>query len=189
MRNMKLAFAFLSCLAVVGCAGPAQQGVAADKPWPEPRDGSASLDESVMSLLGSLDGEWEMKGEDGEWHLSSVFAVSSSGSVVREIMFPGEPHEMTNLYHMDGTDAVVTHYCAIGNQPRMTATGIEQTPEGPAIDFTFESVSNLRESQSHVMGGLRLVFVDENTLQEHWTSLTNSGELDHEMTFEMRRKR
>lgn len=157
--------------------------------WPAPLDASQSLDESVMSRLNSLEGEWEMQGEDGVWTTSSIFAVSSSGSVVREIMFPGEPHEMTNLYHMDGTEAVATHYCAIGNQPRMTAAGVEQTEGGPAIDYTFDSVSNLRESQSHVMGGLRLVFVDENTLHQHWTSLNNEGEFDHEMTFELRRKR
>jgi hypothetical protein len=104
-------------------------------------------------------------------------------------MFPGSPSEMTNLYHMDGSEAVVTHYCAAGNQPRMTASGVEATPQGPAIDYTFESVSNLRESHDHVMGGLKLVFVDADTLQEHWTTLDQQGNVAGEITFDLRRKK
>jgi hypothetical protein len=90
-------------------------------------------------------------------------------------MFPGEPHEMTNLYHMDGTDVVCTHYCAAGNQPRMVASGLTHTPEGPAMEFKFDSVSNLRETHDHYMGSLRLVMLDENTIRQEWTSLDREG--------------
>ena len=33
----------------------------------------------------------------------------------------GTPMEMVTLYHMDGAELVATHYCAMGNQPRMRA--------------------------------------------------------------------
>ena len=172
--------------ALIGCAS---DGYASDeKSIPAPRLSDPDLDAAVMDRLGSLAGEWEMQDESGDWNTSSVFALSSNGSVVREIMFPGSQSEMTNLYHMDGTDIVATHYCAIGNQPRMVASGLETTEDGPAIDFEFDSVSNLRESQSHVMGSLRLVFMGDNTLREVWTSMTPDGEVDSVMTFDYRRK-
>jgi len=172
-------------LAPLGCESTR---TASDDGWPEPRPVSESLDSEVMPRLTALDGEWEMMQEDGSWGPGPVFAVSSNGSVVREIMMPGSPHEMTNLYHMDGTDIVATHYCAVGNQPRMVARGVEQTPEGPAIDFGLDSVSNFRPSHTHVMGGLELVFVDDNTLHQRWTSYNAEGEPQDPMTFILRRK-
>lgn len=155
---------------------------------PVPHTTNAAADSAIFSHLNALEGEWEMQDEDGNWNTAAIFAVSSNGSVVREIMFPGSPSEMTNLYHMDGSEAVVTHYCAAGNQPRMTASGLQTTADGPAIDYTFDSVSNLRDSHDHVMGGLKLVFIDANNLQEHWTTLDKNGEVAGEMTFDMRRK-
>ena len=40
-----------------------------------------------------------------------------------ETVFPGSPHEMVTVYHADGPDLVLTHYCMEGNQPRMRAQG------------------------------------------------------------------
>ena len=81
-----------------------------------------------------------------------------------------------------------THYCAVGNQPRMVATnGIEQTDDGPAIDFLVESVSNYVEGQDHYMGGLKLVFVDSDTVHQIWTTFNGKGEVDHQMTFVIKR--
>lgn len=157
--------------------------------WPEPRASSEFLDQSVMNRLAALEGEWELKQEDGSWGKGSTFTVTSNGSAVREIMFPGEPHEMTNLYHMDGEDIVATHYCAVGNQPRLVATGFEQAEGGASLPFEFQSVSNFRESHDHVMGGLTLVFLDADTIHEIWTSFDSEGAFAHEMTFEFRRKK
>ncbi len=155
----------------------------------QPREADAAIDDRMMSRINALEGEWEIKDENGAWVPASVFKVSSNGSVVREIMFPGTAHEMTNLYHMDGTDAVVTHYCAAGNQPRMVATDITQTPDGPAIAYEFESVSNLRPEHAHVMGSLRVVFLDNDHIRQEWTSTDQSGAVAGEMVFDLRRKK
>ncbi len=144
---------------------------------------------AVMKRLASLEGNWRMVQEDGSLSKEvSAFKPSSGGSVVREVMMVGEPHEMTNLYHMDGDSVVCTHYCAVGNQPRMVATkGIEQTDEGPAIDFKVDSVSNFVEGQDHYMGGLRLVFVDADTVHQVWTTFNADGAVAHTMTFVLKR--
>ena len=157
-----------------------------------PRAGNSVTDKQMMSRLGSLEGEWESQDADGNWNTAAVFSVSSNGSVVREIMFPGSPSEMTNLYHMDGTNAVVTHYCAIGNQPRMVAKGITKTADGPAIDYEFDSVSNLRQSHTHVMDSLRVIFIDDDHIRQDWTSTPTDKSADAEpartMSFNLRRK-
>lgn len=78
----------------------------------------------LLGKVKTLEGEWTLTGPDGQPG-SIVFKTSSAGSVVRETMFPGQPHEMTNVYHMDGPTCVVTHYCAAGNQPRMRAAKLD----------------------------------------------------------------
>ena len=182
-------FASLGCETCDQCKSSSEHPGASSSARLTPRPASATFDDAVMSRLASLEGAWEMADEAGQGNTASIFHVSSNGSVVREVMFPGQPHEMTNLYHMDGKDAVVTHYCAVGNQPRMVATRVDQTDEGPSIDYEFQRVSNFRDGQGHVMGSLRLVFVDDDTLQEHWRSMDAAGNAEEEMVFVLKRKR
>lgn len=149
---------------------------------------SDAVSASTMQTLATLEGEWEMVSADGTTGPGSVFEVTSAGSAVREIMFPGHDHEMTNLYHMDGDTIVCTHYCAGGNQPRMVAQGVQSTEGGPVIDFKVDSVSNYRQGQDHYMGGLRLTIVDANTVHQDWTSFDDQGQVSNVMTFVLKRK-
>lgn len=136
---------------------------------------SPDRDERMLGALKQLEGEWEMADENGQAQLACVYKVSSAGSVVREIMFPGHPHEMTNLYHMDGGKLVVTHYCAAGNFPRMAASGVERSAEGDVLDFRFDGVSNLREEHEGYMGGLTLTIHDANHIRQDWTHFDREG--------------
>ena len=123
-RTMMACGLAAAALAGWGCAGPAKTAGAAS-----PAVVSKASDAEAAELLGrvkTLDGEWEMTGPDGEKGYA-VFKTMAAGSAVREIMFPGTAHEMTNVYHMDGPSLIVTHYCAAGNQPRMRATRASTT--------------------------------------------------------------
>lgn len=182
----------LAVLVAIAAAGPlialAPRSVQPEAAAIAPVAQDAERKAEVMQLLGSLQGTWRMVQDDGTLSEAfSVFATSSAGSVVREIMAVGEPHEMTNLYHMDGNRVVCTHYCAVGNQPRMVADGLEQTDEGPSLDFKVDSVSNFTEGQNHYMGGLKLVFVDDQTVHQVWTTFNAAGAVDHQMTFVLKR--
>lgn len=134
-----------------------------------PRVAAASTQatQDGFGRIKALAGEWSMVGEDGKLGQEKiVFSVSSNGSVVREIMFPGSQHEMTNLYHLDGDSLVMTHYCAIGNQPRMRAHAASGSD---ALDFRFDSVTNYAGGEQTVMGGMRLVWVSPDTIRQEWS--------------------
>ena len=149
---------------------------------------SDAVSASTMQTLAMLEGEWELVGADGTTGPGSVFEVTSAGSAVREIMFPGHDHEMTNLYHMDGDRIVCTHYCAGGNQPRMVAQGVEEAEGATVIDFRVDSVSNFRQSQAYYMGGLKLTIVDGDTVHQDWTTFDDKGQVSNVMTFVLKRK-
>jgi len=58
-----------------------------------------------------------------------------------ETMGAGSEHEMVNMYHMDGDDLVLTHYCAGGNQPTMKLD-TEELAAG-RLHFAFTGGTNL----------------------------------------------
>src|SRR6058998_1207043 len=76
-----------------------------------------------LERLKKLAGTWVAADKDGKPtdQVVSVVRVTAAGSAVHETLFPGQPHEMVSLYHTDGADLVMTHYCSLGNQPRMKA--------------------------------------------------------------------
>ena len=137
----------------------------------------------LFEPLASIAGTWELQGSDGPGERIS-FQVSSAGSAVREIMFPGTEHEMTNMYTLDGNSLVMTHYCAGGNQPHMRATGITRG----SLTFEPAGVSDLSAPDEPYMATMTLVFVDEDHIEEHWTSM-RGNEVDHEMTLRLQRVR
>jgi hypothetical protein len=137
------------------------------------------------ALLGrfcTLAGTWEATAPDGSKD-ETVFTVCSQGSALREVMFPGKPYEMTNIYHMDGASLLMTHYCAEGNQPRMRAIA----PEDNVVRFAFDSVTNLRGPDEPYMGSLVVTFLDSNHVRYEWQH-HQAGRVDSGARFELTRK-
>src|SRR5262249_25095171 len=76
-----------------------------------------------FEALKKLAGDWVMVGKDGkptDTVVSSI-RVTSGGSAIQETLFPGGEKEMITMYHLDGADLILTHYCMLGNQPRLRA--------------------------------------------------------------------
>lgn len=172
--------AALTLIALVGFAGCASKNASLSVVAPA----SAEQKQSLLERLKSLEGEWVTEDPtSGGTVTAAVFKTSSGGSAVREVMFPGSPHEMTNMYHMDGGDLVVTHYCAIGNQPRMRATGVD----GNTIAFKFDSVTNRTASDQACMGEMTLEFVDADHIVERWRTMGTAK--DDATVIELTRKK
>src|SRR5258708_12842309 len=120
--------------ALVLSAGAA---LAATTPTAPARPTSASLER-----FKALAGDW-VAAEDGDMvkkgDLVARYAVTASGSAVVETVFPGSEHEMVTVYHADGSDLVLTHYCMEGNQPRMRA----RDAQGSRFDFPYHGPTHI----------------------------------------------
>ena len=81
---------------------------------------------SAFEALKGLAGDWTgTLLDEGKSKPASVrYEVTSGGSAVKETMNPGAKDEMVTMYHRDGDGLVLTHFCAIGNQPRSGAKGL-----------------------------------------------------------------
>jgi hypothetical protein len=92
---------------------------------------------AAFEALKGLEGIWVGEGGDGEQKFPGrvEYRNASGGTVVMETLFPGDPHEMISMYHLDGGELVMTHYCAMGNQPRMKLDTAHSTPQHLVFEF------------------------------------------------------
>jgi hypothetical protein len=129
----------------------------------EPADGKVAPHPG-LERLKKLAGTWVEADKDGKPtdKVVSVVKVTAGGSAVQETLFPGQPHEMVSVYHRDGADLVMTHFCVLGNQPRMKAD-----PKAPSnqIHWEFVGGTNLDPAKDKHMHGGTLTFVDDDHLE------------------------
>ncbi|MDB5309338.1 MAG: hypothetical protein JWO38_3540 [Gemmataceae bacterium] len=138
----------------------------------------------ALAQLKKLKGEWVAADDKGKPtdKLVSVFKVTAAGSAVHETIFPGSPHEMVTVYHLDGKDLVLTHYCALGNQPRM-----KLDPKSPAnqLRFTFAGGSNLDPAKDMHMHEGSITIVDDDHIEWTWQGYED-GKADNGHTVSMK---
>jgi len=135
-------------------------------------DAAGKAAPAAFERLKALAGDW-VSLEDGEMtkkgDLVARYAVTAAGSAVVETVFPGSPHEMVTVYHADGSDVVLTHYCMEGNQPRMRA----KDPKGARFEFAYDGGTNIDPKRDRHMHSALLELVGTNELRSEWTELAD----------------
>ena len=140
------------------------------------------INNPAFDKFKKLAGDWVGKGPDGqEMHVR--YKVTAGGSTVEETIMPGGEHEMVTMIHPDGNDLVLTHYCMLGNQPQMKATGLD----GNKVAFQFVRATNMKSDKDMHMHDATYTFVDANTLRSTWSHYVD-GKNAGQMTMELKRK-
>lgn len=131
---------------------------------------------SDFDRLKTLAGEWEATTSEGKSRV--VYKLISNGTALMETIVN---ENMVTIYHPDGGAVLMTHYCAVGNQPRMRA----QASQGNTISFKFVDAANLKGSTDGYMTGLVIKFVDANHVTQEWT--WKAGGKETTSTFDLQR--
>ena len=119
----------------------------------------------ALEQLKSLAGDWEgtaewTGGRTGSYPLNAAYYITGNGSaLVENLISEGVPN-MTSVYHLDGADLRVTHFCGAQNQPRLKAQRID-LGHG-TVDFDFVDITNLRSPDAPHVHGLEIRFLDSN---------------------------
>jgi hypothetical protein len=74
---------------------------------------------------------------------------------------------MVTMYHLDGDQLMMTHYCMANNQPRMRADASTSSPT--SINFRLIDVTNLSSPDAGHMVGLKIDWKDADHVTTHWT--------------------
>lgn len=134
---------------------------------------------AAFERMKTLAGTWE-----GQAAIVN-YRVASGGSVVEETLFPGTPHEMISMYYVVGGDLVLTHYCAMANQPRMRLDRKASTPD--RLVFVFDGGTNFDPAKdTHVHSGV--VEWQGETLHNAW-AVYSAGKPAGQNEFVLTRKK
>jgi len=174
-RPLLLSLSLLAPAAILATASPAR----AQDPTAVPR--------AAFERLKALAGTWDGQAGDGQPNLPATvtYRVASGGSVVEETLFPGTPHEMVSMYHLADGRLVMTHYCSMGNQPRMRLDEKASTPD--RLVFAFDGGTNFDPAKDvHVHSGV--IEWKGEVLHADWAAWGGGREAGHKV-FELRRKK
>jgi hypothetical protein len=129
----------------------------------------------LKSLVGDWEGTLEWTGaRTGTGSMNASYYLTGNGSaLVENLIVKGTP-VMSSVYHLDGADLRLTHYCGAQNQPRLKAKRIDAA-QG-AVDFSFVDITNLKSPDAPHVNGLELRLVDANHISV--TFLFQSGGQD-----------
>lgn len=132
----------------------------------------------VLHHFISLEGKWtgshiNHAGEEEQVNLE--YRTVSGGTAVEERIFADTPKEMITVYHGDGNDKLLmTHYCMLGNQPRLQLGA----HEGNRFDFHYLDGAGIDREKTGHMGRMRMTIIDENTFEQEWAYFENGEELN-----------
>lgn len=173
-----IAAVLASLVFVIGplCAGDLQQGDYILKPFSR-----------NFERLAKVVGVWEgtVKHPDGTKEDVTVeYRLTSGNSALLETLFKDSPHEMVSVYHDDGDAIMMNHFCGLGNQPRMRATGFDKNQ----IHFQFVDASNMASPAESHMHALTITFIDDQHIRHEWENFED-GKKQHTAVFALTRKK
>lgn len=138
----------------------------------------------ALAMLKSLAGDWKSVKPDA--HAAGEVAVSyklvGGGSTVVETLYPGSDHEMISMYHLDGDKLVMTHYCALGNQPKMR--GEFDKKKANLLHMKFAGGTNFDPQKDAHIHEAQIEFVSKDRLRSEWV-LFDGGRKDHSKKFDL----
>ncbi len=148
-------FKLTSLVAIALAALTAVPGSAAD-----------TTSEAAFDRLKSLVGEW--RGEHGDGQVSrKIYKLTANGQALAEEYnrLDRDDYDMLTVYHLNGDDLMLTHYCIAGNQPRMVS---ETSGDPDTLVFSFHDASGIDQPGEAHIHRVVFRFRGEERMAQKW---------------------
>jgi len=154
----------LTCLAAPAWAGDSRSATTASSP--------------AFQRLLTLVGDWKESAPGKGF--SVKFERVAGGTALMETLTEPGGSTMVTLYHPDGAQVRLTHYCDMGDQPRMKGT-----LNADSLRFTFVDVTGLAGPEVPHMHDLTITWSGPDHIVERWT--VASGEKRTPLVLDLKR--
>ena len=124
--------------------------------------------------LASLIGEWQGKDPEGK-PVTASYQWTGGGTSLVETMAKSNKPAMTTMYHADKGTLMLTHYCKLGNQPRMRADRPES--DAKTLAFTFVDITNFAQPTDPHMHKVSFIFQDQDHFTQEWVLSKDGKEI------------
>ncbi len=130
--------------------------------------------------LASLVGEWQGKDPEGK-PMNASYQWTGNGTTLVETMTKAQKPMMMTMYHADKSGLMLTHYCKLGNQPRMRADVIGG--DAKTLSFSFIDITNLALPTDPHMHKVSFTFQDQDHFTQEWMLSKDGKELPHRFEY------
>jgi hypothetical protein len=142
----------------------------------------------ALVQLKSLAGDWKGTAQwtgarTDTYPMNASYYVTGNGSALVENLTSGGSPVMTSVYHLDGADLRMTHFCGAQNQPRLKADRIDLS-QG-LVNFAFVDITNLLSPDAPHVHGMEMRLVDSNHI--NITFLFQSGGKESQERIDLKR--
>ena len=153
---------------------------------PTPAPAPPGSGAAAMEKLKALAGDWvEVEPKLGPaGHVVESYRLTGAGSAVVSTLGPGTPHEMVSVYHRDGSDLVMTHYCAAQNQPHLRTKSVT----GNVIAMEFDGGTNVDPAKDVHIHGVRIELLGPDEMRETWIGWKGGKPEEASLVFHLKRK-
>ena len=127
---------------------------------------ATTLFDRMKSLVGVWEGQWS----PGTTSTIVTYSLTGNSSVLVEDYLVGQT-TMSTLYHLDGDELMLTHYCSVGNQPRMKLAAV--SPDG--LELVFDQFDGTNLEARGYSERLTLTFEDENHIAVFYRGSKNGS--------------
>jgi hypothetical protein len=137
-----------------------------------PSDVAEAPGPRMFERMKALAGEWEgtyewSQGRTGGGPLRVSYFLTGAGSALVESLIQGGVTTMTTVYHLDGVQLRMTHYCAARNQPRLRAVRVDDA--AGSAEFTLVDVTGVGPKNPGYVEGFLLELLDGDRLHLRFT--------------------
>jgi|GEM_PF-905809 len=129
----------------------------------------SSLDASGAGLerMKSLLGSWKGKDARGNSVNVTYTMAADSTAVIESLDIGGSKENMVTVYTLSGGNTVLTHYCSMGNQPRMKLDGSKSSES--TLVYAYVDATNVKSDRDPRMHDLTIRFKDGNHFSQEWS--------------------
>ncbi len=139
-------------------------------------DSAAEKFKKIKSLAGDWQGTRAMDGKT----VNATYELVSNGSTVMETLMPADEPNMVTMYHLNGDQIMMTHYCAVNNQPRMESV----SSDDGMVKFELKDITNLAKEEDGHMVGMSIAFKDDDHITHTWTFKQEGKEMPADIVLE-----
>jgi hypothetical protein len=122
---------------------------------------------AVYADLCMLVGDWHGVNEEGHDARVRYYLTANSTALVEHWYFHNHMESLT-IYHPDDQLMMATHYCPVGNQPRLDLVRIA---EDGSMYFEYRSATNLPDFEVDHQHAFDLKIIDADTFHRNETYL------------------
>jgi hypothetical protein len=133
--------------------------------------GLSAATPTQLDQIKDLAGDWQANLPDGT-SLNITYSPISGGTAVMEVLNLPNGTDMRSIYHLNGENLMMTHYCESGTQPRLASSA---DPNNVTLSFLDATNVGSAEKSSYLYR-VTFHFKDKDSFSQEITWMINGKE-------------